>query len=322
MLTTLRLVITAAVFAAALPAAARAQSGIQWSGNALQSIDRAKELGVPLLFWVTERTEYDDDDANDLVDAQKDAFRDPIVLALTERYFVPCRVGRNSRAMGEAQKLGLPTNFGLYIAIISPSGQLLAQIDPGQVASPEALADRMAAASRAYRDSVYTEKLKPVLTSPDSMKPQLRRAVRTAWRSRIYSADQDIVKLMGRTDVTKEERARLYPLLGAFATAPCVNALLDAAAAKDTAAAVALARAEPLALTTLVEALPAPEGEVTDRQLAAYRAAAAVAKLVGPKSDTFWTSAKPQDRRAELDRVRAAAQAALDSWQEREGRWR
>src|ERR1051326_718780 len=159
------LVISMVLLASAIPA--RAQSGIQWSGSAKMSVDRAAEMGVPIMFWVTDGSKWDDDD---LKDAQRDAFRDPVVLAITERYFVPCRVSRNSNVLAEAERLGLPTNFGLYIAIITPDGKLLDQIDPGQVASPEALAGRLAAASRAYRDSVYNEKIKPVLTDPKAAK--------------------------------------------------------------------------------------------------------------------------------------------------------
>jgi hypothetical protein len=301
-----------------LTAPVRAQSGIQWSGSAKMSVDRAEEMGVPVMFWVTDGSSWNDDD---LKDAQRDAFRDPVVLEITERYFVPCRVSRNSNVIKEAERLGLPTNFGLYIAIITPDGKLLDQIDPGQVASPEALAGRLAAASRAYREAMYNEKIKPVLTDPKAAKSTVAEAVRTVWRTRMYGADKDVVALLARTDLTPGEKSRLYQLLAAFGTEPCVNALLDAAL-KDRAAAQALARAEPEALGTLLTSLPPESGDVSARQVAAYRAAAAMVQLQVPKSDTFWTSAKPEERAKELERLRTAGQAVFDSWWEREGHWR
>jgi hypothetical protein len=298
-----------------------AQSGIRWGTSAKVAVDRADEMGVPVLFWVTERSDWDDDSLDDLKDAQEDAFRDPVVQALTERYFVPCRVARNSRTLAEAERLGLPTNFGLYLAVITPTGKVLDTIDPHDAASPDALAERLAATSRAYRESVYAEKLKPVLQDPEAPKAKLRQAVRTAWRMRIYIADQDIVGILSRKDLSPEERSRLYQLLASFGTAPCVKALLDAAPKEKTAVA-ALARAEPAAIPSLLEELPAADAGASERQIAAYRAAAAIAKVSNARSDTFWTSAKPEERRKEVERVRAAAQAVFDAWQAREGRWR
>lgn len=312
------LVLSLVLFHGVLAGPAAAQSGIQWSGSAKMSVDRAVEMGVPVMFWVTDGNRWDDDD---LKDAQRDAFRDPIVLAITERYFVPCRVSRNSNVLAEAERLGLPTHFGLYIAIVTPEGKLVDQIDPGSVATPELLAEKLTAASRKYRDSVYNETLKPVITDLRTAKAKVAEAVRTVWRMRIYSADQDIVALVARDDVKGEQRSRLYQMLAAFGTAPCVNALLDAAP-KDKAAVAALSRAEPAALPTLVEAMPATEGEATPRQIAAYRGAALVSKVGAMKDDKFWTTATAQDREKELERVKAAAIAVHNSWWDREGHWR
>ncbi len=305
----------------ALAIAAPAQSGIRWSSNPQSSTARARELGVPVMFWVTERADVGDSVFEDFIDAQHDSFRDPVVRAIVERFFVPCRVARTSRTMPEAERLGLPTNFGLYIAIVTTDGKLIAQIDPGQVAEPEALAERLAAASRAYRESVYIDKLKPWLTDPAAPKTSIAQAVRTAWMLHIYAADKDIVALLARPDVNTQERSRLYQLFAAFATPPCITALLDAAP-KDKAAAAALDRAEPLALATLLDSLPPATGEVTERHLAAYRALTSLARIPVAKGAAYWPAATPEQRTAEVERVRTIARAVLDAWQEREGRWR
>ena len=100
-----------AIILATIASPARAQNPIQWMGNSKAAVNRAAEHSMPLLFWVTEKEDALDDD--DLRDAQSRAFRDPAVSALAQRRFVPVRVSRgNSRVVEEAQKLGLPTDFG------------------------------------------------------------------------------------------------------------------------------------------------------------------------------------------------------------------
>jgi hypothetical protein len=298
-----------------------AQSGIQWSANAKGSIERAAEMGVPIMFWLTEHADWDDDGLRDLKDAQQDAFRDSVVAGLAERYFVPCRVARNSRVLEEAQRLGLPTEVGLYIAIVTPKGEVLDRIDPGQVASAETLAARLSAASRAYREKTYAASLKATITDPEAQKSKVGKAVREVWRTRMYCADADVAKLLDRGDVTPEERQRLYQLLAAFGTPVCVEALL-VASEKDKRAGDALLKAEPAAIPALLQAMPGAQGEVSERQVVAYRAVAAIVKSRAPKDEKFWKDASNEERQKELDRVRSAAEAVHTAWEEREGRWR
>jgi hypothetical protein len=168
---------------------------------------------------------------------------------------------------------------------------------------------------------VYNEKLKPVLTDAQSPKSKVAGAVRAVWRMRIYSADTDIVTLLKRSDLTTEERGRLYGLLATFGSYPCVAALLDAASS-DEAARLALARAEPAALPTLLDELPTANGAVSPRQLAAYRAVVTIIGAHNPKEEKFWGAAPAEEKAKELERTRSAAQAVFDAWLGREGRWR
>lgn len=315
--------VAVAVVAMALLATgtARAQSGIQWSQRPDAALERAREMDVPLMFWVTKRAKWDDEDAKDLRDAQDDSFRESIVAMIAERYFVPCRVTQNSKVLATAEKLGVDITSENYIAIVTASGRLLDQIDPAQVASPEALAERLAAASRAHREAVYEGGLKETIANPQAAKSAVRTAVQAVWRLRIYGADAEIAGLLKRTDLTPPERQRVYKLLGAMGTPECTRALLDAAGS-DQEAASALARADVGALPTLLEALPAEEGEVTKRNIAAYRGAAALTRSTSNEPDDFWTKATPQQRAAALERLKTRAEAVYDAWYEREGRWR
>ncbi len=314
----LRALFVAAVVALG-PAVSRGQSPIQWQGNARAAIDQAAEQGMPLVFWVTEKADLLDDDS--LRDAQEEAFRDPVVVALAQKRFVPVRVSRNSRVLEESAKLGLPTLHGLYIAIVSPDGKLVEQINPGEVADAGALANRLLAGLHKYLDGLYAQKLKPVITSPESPKQDVRRAVQMVWRLGIVSADKDCAALLNRADLTPAERGRLMSMLASIATAPCVNALLDRAGNGDKDAMASLGRAEVGALETLLKAMP-ENASPTARQLAAYKAACRVARMAGEKPDAFWAKASDEQRAKEVATLKDRAGPVLEYWTENVGKWR
>ena len=117
------LIVAVVLFLASFTRPALAQNPVQWSGSVAQSVARAREQALPLLFWVSEGVDRGDDD--DLRDAQMESFRDRTVVAIIHKRYVPVRVSRNSRVLEEAQKLGLPTTFGLFAAVITPEGKVL-----------------------------------------------------------------------------------------------------------------------------------------------------------------------------------------------------
>lgn len=312
-------VVLAALMMLGSPLIASAQNPIQWNSNPRAAIERAQEQQLPLMFWVTEGRDLWDSD--DLKDAQAESFRDPTVVAIAQYHYVPVRIGRSSRMLEEAQKLGLPTTHGLYVAIVTSDGRVLDQIDPGQVADPRLFAERITAVFRSYRDALYVEKLKAIINSAESPKAELRRAVQTVWRLSILSADRDLVGLLDRKDLQPTERQRLYSLLASFATERCVEALLSRAAAGDREAAAALAQAEAGALEFLIPKLPTAES-ASEAEIAAYTAAAQIARLPQRQAATFWANARPDARARELEMLRTRAGTVLEYWQERSGRWR
>jgi hypothetical protein len=312
------------VFVFALLCAARAatgQSGIPWSQRPDAAIEQARELNVPVMFWVTRRARWDDDDGRDLRDAQMDSFRDPVVQMIAERFFVPSRVTQNSRVLAIAERIGVDIASENFIAVVTAQGTVLDQIDPVLVASPEALAERLAAASRRHREAVYNAGPRETITNLQADKASVRTAMRTVWRLRIYGADADIAGLLKRTDLTPQERTRVMQMMASMGTSACTAALLDAAPTEPDAGA-ALARADTGAIPTLLAALPTEEGEVTARQIAAYRALAAVSRHRDVRPDDFWATATAQDRARALAPLRTRAEAVHDAWMEREGRWR
>lgn len=297
-----------------------AQNPIQWMGNSKAAVDRAAEQSMPLLFWVTAGEDHLDGD--DLRDAQERAFRDPVVVSLAHKRFVPVRVSRdNSRVMEEARKLGLPPDQGLYIAVLSPDGRLLRAINPGDVANANTLARLLIESLHAYLDDLYTRHLQPIITSADSSKEDVRKAVQTVWRLGILRADKDCIALLNRGDLTPRERERLSDMLGAMATPACIVELLGRAAAGDEAARAALDRAEAGSLETLLKELPPEQQQPEPRQVAAYRAACRIARTT-PRPDSFWSQAEPAQRKAALESLRHRAEPILEFWNENTGRWR
>ncbi len=293
---------------------AMAQNPVQWSGNVEQSVARASEQWLPLLFWVTGDSDQDEDD---LDDAQEECFRDPVVVDIIHRRFVPVRVARNSRVIKAAERLGLPTEFGLYCAVLTTDGRLLDSMGPAEVADPRAFAEHLLAASAHYLDDLYESRIRPALEDPTAEKAQVRLAAQTVYRLGIRRADGDIIRLLERPDLTPSERARLYSLLAHLGTQASVSTLL--ARADEAPAAAALLKAEPGALEWLLPALPGEDGPVDSSQLAAYRAAIHACHMASSKPDAWWEGATPEDRVRELERVRTKAEAVLEYWSRQQG---
>lgn len=300
-----------------------AQNPVQWSGSVKQSVDRAVEQSLPLLFWVKEGSTRDN---SDLEDAQEDSFRDPTVVAYIHKHFVPVRVNRNSRVIEEASKLGLPTNFGLYCAVLTTEGVLLAEMGPGEVANPEVFAAKLVGAYSKYITDLYQKDLKPQIANLQTPKPQARLAVQKVWKLDIKSADADIINLLKREDLTPTETQRIYELLASLGTKASIEELLDRADQRDEtkAATAALLKASPSAIEFLLPALPSPtqsdespdsDFKLNPAQIAAYTALARLCRTTANSAD-WWSYAKPEDRQRELGRIQTKATAILEYYQD------
>lgn len=293
-----------------VPGLARAQNPVQWSGSVKQSVDRAAEQSLPLLIWVKDGHDHDDDD---LEDAQEECFRDPAVVGVIHKRFVPLRVNRNSRVIEEARKLNLPTGFGLYCAVLTHDGRVIDQMGPGEVAQPPVFLARLNAAYGKFCDDLYEGQIRPLLEDPSVPKSKARLAAQTVYRLGIRKADRAIIGLLSRPDVQPHETSRIYDLLASLGTQTAIGELLDRSAEKPAAA--ALMKAEPGALEWLLPELPGAEGDVTPRQMAAYAAATKICRTTA-KGPDWWASASPELRQKELERVRNKAAAVEEYWRE------
>lgn len=300
------------------PRAALGQNPVQWSGNAKHAVERAGEQVLPILVWVQEGRNGEDEGDNDLEDAQEDCFRDPVVVEIIRKHFVPLRASRNSRSMEEMKRLGLPTGHGLYCAVVTSDGTLLETMGPGEVAQPAVFARKLQAAYAKHCDAIYDGQVRAVLEDLKSPKSKARRAAQVVWRLGIKKADTAVIGLLSREDLAPSEKRRVYELLASLGTQASIGALLERADDRD--AANALGKAEPGALEWLVAAMPTgEEGPVSAKQLAAYTAAARVSRT-SPLGAAWWETAKQPERQKELERVQARAETVLGVWREREGR--
>jgi hypothetical protein len=293
--------------------AVQAQNPVQWNASVQQSVERANEQSLPLLFWVSDG----DDDDDDLKDAQEDCFRDPVVVNLIQRYFIPVRVSRTSNVIQEAQKLGLPTSHGLYCAVLTPDARLLDQMGPDDVADPAGFTSQLVKAYTAHCADLYEKELRPIFDDPEATKSRLRLAAQTVWRLGIRQADSDVIALLDRTDLTPSERSRIYSLLASLGTESSIDALLDRS--DDQAAADSLRHASPGGIEWLMPAMPGDAGDVTPSQLLAYRSVVSVCRLGSARPDNWWAEASTDDRRGEVVRVSSNAEAVLGYWRQSEG---
>lgn len=314
---TMVLAATLAALVLLTPRAALAQNPVQWSTNAGRAIERAREQLLPILIWVKDgRNDGGGNGDNDLEDAQEDCFRDPVVVGIIQKHFVPLKVSRNSRSVEEMKRLGLPTGFGLYCAVLTYDGNVLDTMGPGEVAQPHTFATHLNTAYTRFCGDVYQKEIKPVLEDLKSPKSKARLAAQAVWRLGIKQADTVVIGLLSREDLSAMEKSRVYELLASLSTAKSIGALLERA--DDKQASAALAKANPGALEWLLPAMPSAEGEISARQLAAYTAAAKICRT-SPKGKDWWDNAKPEARQKELDRVGMQAATVLEFWRQQEG---
>jgi len=312
-LTLERLAIGLAVLATGI---AEAQNPIQWVANGRQGIAMAKERELPLFFYVSGGR--DGGRSNDLKRAQQATFRDPLVVSIAQKRFIPVRVARTSANRPIMEELGLPTTHGWYAALITPSGEMLEQIGAQQLADPAQVAETLARAFGTFRDQFFQAKLKPVF-SRESLTPRdLTRTLKRVHSMVILSADETVAAQLDRPNLSNPVRKQIYDTLALLSTQTSVDTLM-AAAPQDRLAATALRACRPGAADYL---LPYLSNEDTQVIALAYGALAHINKLSRPRPASFWSSDHADLKNQEIARVTERAQAAAARWNKTVGRFR
>lgn len=300
------------------------QNPVQWIANAEQGISLAQSTDRPLLFYIpTSHELHGIIFGNDVVDvfgtfttditnAQNIAFRDPVVCAFAQERFVPVRLQRTNQTLPMLATAGLPTTYGSYLAAFTPDGKYIGWITPSEAADPRVLAERLSQLYRLYRFGLYRHQVRPVLENEAAMPPEVGGALRTIRNFMILDADQDVIDLLDRPGLNRQQRDELLDTLAVLSTPDAVNTLVHLAGTNRHAAE---------ALNKLT--LPAAEHMLSIVDLndpaqvaAVYDAAVKIAGVDNPKSRPFWNQANLAARQRELARVEAVLKPQAERWQE------
>jgi hypothetical protein len=288
------------------------QNPVQWLASPEQGIAIAQRTQRPLLFYVPGDIESED---SDLERAQKRSFRDETVTAFIRARYVPVRLPRSNTDEEMLHKLGVYVRYGLFLVVVTPTGQLVGTIQPGEVAQTRQLVERLAELFRRYRNELFAKKLQPQLAAENL---DMRRVREALWRIRefdILKADETVTELLDRPDLDERMRVAVYSTLASLSTQKSVQALLDAAES-DKFARQALKSCTPMGAWYMLGALTNDYGRV---RLYVYRAVARICGIRDTKSDYWLENARPKYLQKELERVRTAVERVAQNWRRRYG---
>jgi hypothetical protein len=294
-------------------AAAQQAVGIQWSLKVEESVAQAQRTKRPLMFWVLGRSASRD---HRIERDQKRAFQDSLVVEMSSR-FVPVRLSRSRyRDLLEGWDLSPKTN--LEIVFTTPAGEKIDTLAPLGACDPETLARKMTLVFRHYREVLFTTDVKPKLEDQDASARDIEAALNLISDFLILSADQAVIKLLEREQITPEIRKAAYQTLAALSTPAGVQVVLEHAATDELAAA-ALSGCTPDAAEQMLVAL---DGDDPDLRLAVYHAVTRICKLRDVKSDRFWQGRYERVKREEIERIRQLVTARARRWRDRYAEYR
>lgn len=309
----MRFCVVLAVALLAERAVAQQAGVVEWSLDAEEGVARARQTRQPLMFWVLGRSASRDER---IERDQKRAFADPLVVELSTR-FVPAKLSR-SRYRDLLEQWNLSPRTNLEVVFVTPDGDKIDTLAPQGVSDPEVLARKMTLVYRYYRGVMFEQEFKPKLEDVATTDEELADVLRIIARFLIVSADQSLIALFEREELSEGVRKGLYETLATLSTAASVELLLEHAVEHEPAAA-ALARCTPDAAERM---LPALEGVDPALRLAVYHAVTQICKLRGVKSDRFWDGRNEIIKRKELDRVREEVRSTAERWRRRYAEYR
>jgi hypothetical protein len=297
-------------------AAAQGQRPIQWIANTQEGVAQAKRTGLPIIFYVTGSGRRDD---SDLEQAQRRAFRDPLVRGIAEERFVPIRLPRSNENRNMLEQMGAPAATGLYLACATPDGKLIGTIPPDQVADARVLARQMTAMFRKYRVDMFQRELKPKLEDEAARPGDIVKALKVIEKFLILEADESVAKLLERGQLSKALQKQVYDVLAELSTPKSVDTLLEAAL-QDKLAATALARCTPAGAEQMLPALDL--GQPQEKFLVVYEAVTKICKIKATKPPGFWSGPNARLIAEEIERVKAEVGKTAKRWRDRHEAYR
>lgn len=298
-----------------LGADALAQRPVQWISSPQRGVAQARKTFRPVLFYVPGDDGGGD---NDMEDAQRIALRDSVVREIIESRFVPVRLNRSNAAKQILQEIGAPTNYGNYLAVVSPNGKLIRQIPPRDVAGVDPLKRTLTNVFRQYRNEFYKEQIQAVLKAEKLDKSKILVALDQIQEFIITDADADVAALFEHEKLNPRIEREICDTLAVLSTPKAVEALVDQLG-KVRYAEKALEKCTTGAAQHLLGMLKTKEGAVRPD---VYQAIVEICNIDDGKPSRYWQSAPKDRQQEEIQRITEIAQKKATRWNQTIGELR
>lgn len=293
-------------------AAASGQTGsdpIPWQTDPQRAVQMAQSSNLPLMVYVIPPDRERNRDAEKVENRQERALRDPAVLKLVPK-FVPLRLARGVHRE-RIKEFGFSEAAGFEIRFVSPDGQVLGAMSPGDIGVAATVARQMAAAYDAHVKRLYGQQVKPKLDDKAASAEDLKAALKLVSRFHMTMADQSVAALLERERLDAGLRSTIYETLAGLATKDAITKLLERARANDTAAVKALEKTTPVGAELLLKELKA-DAEPFDYLV--YRIVVKVCNIKHIKPEQFFQEGDARRKAEEVERVAEAVKAAAEKW--------
>lgn len=284
------------------------QDAIAWSNDPKQAIREAQRSFRPIMAYVLGSTS-DRDDKQD--HAQREALSDPRVVRLSQR-FVPLRLSRSVNR-DALPSFGLSEKANMEISFVTPDGELLGRLPPGDITQPATIAAKLIAVLQAYAKKLYETQVKPKLEAPDSKAAELKQALQMIAAFHMTFAEPDLLALLERPRLDSTTRGEIYDTLAGLSTKTAAAKLLEWARGEDARAAKALSKCTPVGAEHLLSELAPEEGAV---DYAIYKTVTEICGIRNAKTAKFFQTAKPRLQQEEVERVTRLVQEAAQRWKD------
>jgi hypothetical protein len=291
-----------------------AKQPVEWLEEVEQAVAQSKQTQRPILFYIIPRGE----DSTELMDKQKQSFRDPLVAGIIRERFTAFQMRKSTLARTLLEQMGAADATPLSIVVSTPDPKLVGMISAEEIVEPQMLAQKLTQLFRTYRSDLFRKQLQPILTDEKASAENVISALQLVEEFLITEADDAVVELLNREKLSALIKERTFKTLAALSTPRSTGALLQAAL-EDEAAKEALATCTPGATETLVSALDPKD---MDRHIIAYEALVRIFKIEDPRPADFWKNAAEELATQEIERVKKIATEAAEQWRQEHAAYR
>lgn len=290
----------------ALGLAARAD--LPWETDESAGVRAAQKQQRPICFWLCSDIDCNEREERNNVDRDRENIRKALRDAGVERAAAPFVLISVNPGVGRKVKQQLKGK-PLELIITSEDGTELARLPRREAADVAKLRAFFRGGLAAYRRVVYERELLPVLESGTTRPDALRKALAGVKKLGEPSADAAVIAVLARSELDARTQGLCFETLAELSTKDAVAELLRWSGRHEMAA-KSLRRLKPSAAPLLVEHV---QDAAAPEFVHAYGAAAHLAKLSGPKSAAWWTTANPAARDAEIARLKARVAEVADA---------